>query len=182
MKLTLNLASRRYVNERALKWACLFLSFVLLLLLMVQAQTYLQSREQALKYKTTIEKLEQQLRGKVPKRFTKEQIVAQQHDFSQAENLLRKDAFRWTALFDRLEDLLPENVSIRSFSPNYKEGSLVISGVAKNLIDLQDLLDNLHADSFQQVFLRSQNQIEVVDYQEQKKTALAFSILLEGVF
>lgn len=182
MKLTLNLASRRYVNERALKLACLLLVAFLLLLLLFQARTSLQSREQILAMNVAIEKLAQQLQGEIPKRFSKEQIAAQQQDFAQAEALLRKDAFRWSALFDRMEGLLPENVSIRSFSPNYKEGSLVISGVAKNLIDLQDLLDNLHADSFRQVFLQNQNQIEVFDFQDEKRTALSFSILLEGVF
>lgn len=182
MKLTLNLASRRYVNERALKLGCLMLLAILVMLLLLQIQTYLQSRELNLNYQANIEKLGEQLQGKIPKRFTKEQIVVQQQDFALAKSLLQKDAFRWTALFDRIERLLPENVSIRSFNPNYKAGSLGITGVARNLIDLQDLLDNLHADSFEQVFLKSQNQIEVNDYKDDKQPALAFSILLEGVF
>lgn len=182
MKLTLNLASRRYVNERALKLACLILTLLLLLLLLLQARTCLQSREQNLVYRADIEKLEQQLGVTIPKRFTKEQIVVQQQGFARAKSFLQEDAFRWTALFDRMEGLLPKNVSIRSFSPNYKAGSLTINGVAKNLIDLQDLLDNLHADSFAQVFLKSQNQIEVLDYQDNKMPALSFTILLEGVF
>lgn len=182
MRLTLNLASRRYVNERALKLACLTLTFILVLLLIFQGQVFLQTREHNLAYQANIEKLQEQLRGKIPKRFTKEQIALQQQEFAQAKAILQEDSFRWTALFDRMERLLPQNVSISSFNPNYKAGSLVISGVAQNLIDLQDLLDNLHADSFSQVFLKSQNQIEVFDYQGQKRSALQFAIQLEGVF
>lgn len=182
MKLTLNLASRRYVNERALKLGCLIVTLLLILLLLLQGRNCLNDREQNLVKQANIDQLEEKLQGKIPQRFSKEQIVLQQQDFARAQDLLQKDAFRWTVLFDRLEVLLPKNVSIRSFSPNYKAGSLLITGVARNLIDLQDLLDNLHADTFQQVFLKSQSQIEVLDYQEAKRPALAFSILLEGVF
>ena len=182
MKLTLNLASRRYVNERALTWGCLALSLLLILLLAFQVRSYLQSREQNLAYRTNIAKLQEQLRGKVPKRFTAGQIASQQEDFARAKAMLQKDAFRWTALFDRMEKLLPSNVSIQNFSPNYKANSLVISGVARNLIDLQDLLDNLHADSFRQVFLKNQSQVKVRDYQDNERAVLSFSIVLEGVF
>ncbi|WP_303720349.1 PilN domain-containing protein [Malonomonas rubra] len=182
MRLTLNLASRRYVNERALKLFCLALTLLLVLLLILQGQLLLQSREHNLAFRANIEKLQVQLSGKIPERFTKEQIAVQQQEFAQAKAILQQDAFRWTALFDRMEKLLPKNVSITSFSPNYKSGSLMINGVAKNLIDLQDLLDNLHADSFSQVFLKNQSQIEVLDYQDQKHLAIQFSIQLEGVF
>jgi len=182
MKLTLNLASRRYINERALTLACLVLTLLLLLLLIFQLRGWMQSREEVLVHQAEINKLEERLQGKVPQRLSAEDIALQQQEFSVAQQLLQQDAFRWTELFDRMEKLLPENVSIRSFSPDYNKGSLTIVGVAKNLIDLQDLLDNLHNESFKSVYLRNQNQVEVLDYQEQKRPALSFSILLEGVF
>jgi len=182
MKLTLNLASRRYINERALTWGCLVLTLLLVLLLFFQLRGWMQSRELNLAHQAEINKLEEQLQGKIPKRLTSEEISLQKQEFNVAQQLLQQDAFRWTELFDRMEKLLPENVSIRSFSPDYNKGSLTITGVAKNLIDLQDLLDNLHNDSFKFVYLRNQRQVEVLDYQEQKRPALGFSILLEGVF
>lgn len=182
MKLTLNLASRSYVNERALRLGCLVLTVVLLLLILLQVRGYLQSREENLVLQAEIATLEQQLKGKIPKRFTTAQIAVQQQEFARAEEMLKKDAFRWTVLFERMEKLLPANVSIRSFNPDYREGGLRISGVAKTLTDLQQLLDNLHADSFEQVFLKNQNQVEINDYAENKRPVLAFIIELKGVF
>jgi len=182
MKLTINLASRRFVNEQALKSTLTVVLTTLVIVLILQGMTWMQSHEQNLTYLQEINALEEQLRGKIPKRFSKEQIAEQQLRFSQAEALLQKDAFRWTALFDRFEKLLPANVSIRSFSPNYEKGSLAINGVAKDLIDLQDLLDNLHADNFDQVFLKTQSQVEVKDYMGSPQPALSFAIQLEGVF
>lgn len=182
MKLSLNLASRSYVNERALKWGYLLFALLLLLIFLFQLTTYLQSRQLMLGYQANIKSLEQQLSGAVPEHFTAGQLAVQQQAISRAEALLQKDAFRWTALFDRLETLLPRDVSIRSFSPNYKDDSLILTGVAKKLTDLQQLLNNLHADSFQQVFLQSQGQVEVIGSDESKKTAHQFTIRLEGVF
>jgi len=182
MKLTLNLASRSYVNERALRIGCLVISLLLLLLLGFQLRNGLQSREQNTGLRTEIAQLRQQLKGKIPRRFTKAQIALQQQEFGRAQALLSRDAFRWTALFDRMEALLPENVSIRSFNPNYKDKNLQIVGIARSLTDLQTLLDNLHGDNFKQVFLKNQNQIEVLDYVDKKRTALEFSIQLQGVF
>ncbi|NOY13619.1 MAG: PilN domain-containing protein, partial [Deltaproteobacteria bacterium] len=160
----------------------LLFALLLLLLLLFQVRTYLQDRQQIISCQTNIERMELRLNGTVPKRFTAEQIAAQQREFKYAAKLLKRDAFRWTVLFDRMEALLPRNVSIRSFSPSYKDGSLVLTGVAKKLSDLQKLLDNLYADSFRQVFLQSQRQIDVVAYDGQKKPAHEFSIRLEGVF
>ena len=182
MRLTLNLASRRYVNESAIKWGYLLFSVLLLLLITFQVWLCLQSRQLNHSYQVEIDQLAQQLGNKVPERFTGAQIAAQKQDFSRAEELLQKDAFRWTALFDRMERLLSSGVSIRSFSPNYKDGSLVLNGVAKKLSDLQDLLNNLHADNFDQVFLQSQRQFDVDDFDGTKIPAIDFSLRLEGVF
>lgn len=182
MKLTLNLASRSYVNERALKWGYLLFALLILLILLFQLRISLHTWQLNLDYRTDIEAIEKQLRGKIPAHFTAEQISAQKQSLGRAKELLREDAFRWTVLFDRMEGLLPRDVSIRSFNPNYSDGTLVLTGVCKKLPDLQKLLDNLYASSFKQVFLQNQSQIETLGYDEINRTALQFSIRLEGVF
>ena len=182
MKLTLNLASRSYVNERALSLSCLLICFVLTLLLIFQAHYVLQGQEQNRAYQTEINALEAKLGSKLPKQFTKAQLAEQREIFNQAQDLLQRDAFRWTALFDRLENLLPTHVTLQNFNPNYQKGSLSITGVARQLGDLQQLLDNLHGDTFEQVFLTSQSWVDVIDYSGNKRPALQFSIQLEGVF
>lgn len=182
MKLTLNLASRSYVNERALSLGCLILSVLLVLLLIFQGRSVLQQKQQNRDYRTEISSLEAQLSSKLPKQFTKEQLAAQQETFRQAQDLLQRDAFRWTALFDRLEGLLPAHVSLSHLTPNYQKGSLGIEGVARQLGDLQQLLDNLNRDNFEQVFLTAQSWVDVVDYAGNKRPALQFTLQLEGVF
>lgn len=182
MKLSLNLASRRYLNQRVFKFAYLLVIASLLLLFALQLQTYLQSRNSIKQFQSNLTQLDLQLEGKVSSRLNAEEVEQQQEQLDYAETILQRDAFRWTALFDRMETYLPKGVSIRSFSPDYKKNSLVLRGVCKELVDLRMFLDNLHEASFQQVFLQNQNWTKVKDYRDIERPALDFSIRLEGVF
>jgi type IV pilus assembly protein PilN len=182
MKLSLNLASRSYVNQRALKRLYLLLGLLLLALLAVQLKVVVRGRAELSEVQNNLSQLRQQLQEMNAVPLSTEQIKLQNQQHLQARMLLERDAFRWSALFDRLEKQLPEGASILSFNPDYTEQSLVLIGIARNLGDLQQLLDNLHRDTYRQVFLRSQSRVEVSDGAGGKKTALNFSIKLEGVF
>ncbi len=185
MKLTLNHASRRYLNRRALNQIYLVLSLLLCALLAYQVVNSLQGKSRAEQFQKNISELQQQLgqlQGEAPRHLTADRIEKQKVEFAQVETILDRDAFRWSALFDRMELLLPDGASIRSFNPNYKDKSLVLNGVVKGLSDLQQLLDNLLADSFQQVYLQNQGMVEVSDGSGGKAPALNFSLKIEGVF
>lgn len=182
MKLTLNLASRRYVNQRALKHTYLGLLLLLVALLAWQLTGILQQQQEVTQIQGQLQNLQLQLQEVPVERLSPEQLKSQQQQYQWAQALLQRDAFRWTALFDRLEHLLPNGASIRSLNPDYQKDTLVLVGVVKELTDLQTLLDRLHADSFTQVFLQNQSQILVSDGAGGKKSALSYSIKLEGVF
>ncbi|MCW8858122.1 MAG: hypothetical protein OQK97_00245, partial [Deltaproteobacteria bacterium] len=115
MKISINLASQRYLNQPALK---LMLSGIMLLLFVVlalQGNAYLKNRQLSMQHQAHLETLQEQLRGKLPERLTAEELAAQRQTYQRAEALLQRDAFRWTELFDRMEKLLPDGVSLRSF-------------------------------------------------------------------
>ena len=182
MKLSINLASRRHLNQQGLKLVLSCAIVLLLLLLGFQGNTYLQNRQLTLQYQAHLDSLQEQLRGKLPKRLTPEELAEQQQAYERAETLLQRDSFRWTVLFNRMENLLPAGVSLRSFNPDYGKNSLLLNGVAKKLKNLQNLLDNLQAAQFHQVYLKNQAEVQVDDGRGGKQTALSFSISLEGMF
>lgn len=182
MKILINLASQRYLNQPALR---LILSGVILLQLVVltlQGNAYLKNRQLSMQHRAHLETLQEQLRGKLPERLTTEELAAQRQSYQRAEALLQRDAFRWTGLFDRMEKLLPDGVSLHGFNPDYAKNSLSILGVARTLAELQALLDNLQAAEVQQVYLENQGEVEVDNGRGGKRKALSFSIRLEGVF
>ena len=185
MKVTLNFASRRYVNRRALNQLGILLLLLLLGVLFFQLSGYLQSRSQLQKYEKNLTELRQeyqQLLGETPQSLNSQLVEEQNIALQQAATLLKRDAFRWTALFDRMEERLPSGVTITGFSPDYKTQSLNLSGLARDLSDLQSFLNSLHKDSFDQVFLQNQNQVKVSDGQGGEMLALGFNVKLEGVF
>ena len=182
MKLSINLASRRYPNERALKIGLSSLVILLLLVLAVQGSVYLENHLLSQQYQSHLDSLREQLRGELPKQLTVKELEEQRQDYKWVVTLLQRDAFHWTKLFDRMERLLPEGVSLLSFKPDYDKSSLLINGVAKNLKNLQSLLDNLHSGRFEHVYLKNQGEVEVDNGHGGKRTALSFSISLKGIF
>jgi type IV pilus assembly protein PilN len=185
MKLTLNLASRRYFNRRAINQAYLLLCLMFCGLLVYLAIGFFQGRRQIKQYQVNISDQQTQLeklQKELPRHLTAARIEKQKQDFMLAEEFLERDAFRWTELFDRLERLLPTGVSLRSFNPDYENRSLQLNGVARGLPELQALLDNLLADSFQQVYLQRHGRVEISAGAGDRITALNFSLKIEGVY
>ncbi|WP_321372490.1 PilN domain-containing protein [uncultured Desulfuromusa sp.] len=182
MKLLINLASERHLNQLAVRLTLSVFMVLLLLVLAIEGSTYLKCRQLAQQYQTHLDALQEQLRGKQPQRLSAEELAEQQQAYHQAELLLQRDAFRWTVLFDRIEGLLPDGVSLRSFNPDYGKNSLLVTGVARNLPNLQELLDHFQAEAFHQVYLKNQVEVDVDDGHGGKRSALSFSLSVEGVF
>ncbi|MBN2793098.1 MAG: PilN domain-containing protein [Desulfuromonadales bacterium] len=182
MKLFINLASERHLNQRAVRLTLSALLLLMLLLLAVAGNSYLHNRQLARQYQTHLGQLQEQLQGKQPKRLSAAELAQQQQVYRQAELLLQRDAFRWTLLFDQIERLLPDGVSLRSCNPDYSKNTLLVTGVARSLPELQKLLDQFQAEPFHQVYLQNQGEVEVDDGRGGKRPALSFSLSVEGVF
>ena len=185
MKLTLNLASRRYLNRRAINQTCLLLLLLLGGWLAYQVVDYLQTQARLEALQEANAQLQQDLvalQSELPSHLSPQQLEQQQQQYAEAKGYLQRDAFRWTTLFDRMEERLPAGVSVRSFQPNYEDESLVMTGVAKDLSDLQTLLDSLFSEPFEQVYLQNQGRVEISDGRGGKVSALNFALKIEGVF
>jgi len=182
MKLSINLASRRHVNQRMFLLIFAVVLILLVGLLVLQGNRYLTDYRLAKTYQSHLNELKSQLQGKQPERIDPKSVTERQQAYDRARQLLKRDAFRWTALFDRMEALLPVGVSLISFHPDYEKKSLQINGQAKNLKLLQTLLDNLEDEKFDPVYLNNQGQIDVDDGRGGKRVALTFSISLGRVF
>ena len=182
MKLSINLASRRHVNQRSLSLIFTVVILLLLGVLLLQGKVYLRDRQLAMTYQAHLDELQGQLQGKLPERLDPNDIAEQRKAYAQAQTFLQRDAFRWTALFDRMEQLLPDGISLTTFLPDYDKNSLAINGLARDLESLQAFLDQLQTNQFQQVYLQNQGEVSIEDGRSGKMTALSFSINLAGVF
>jgi type IV pilus assembly protein PilN len=186
MKLTLNLASRSSINRRALYafYTAVIGILVLMLALNLGYYTRLQTHNRQIKvHLTKLERdfgqMQEAARGKI----SPGELELLQGKIAFANKILIKDSFRWTALLDHLEEVVTEDITIRAIQPDYKDGSLKLTGLARGVSELRVFLDALFSSPhFSDVFLLSQSRSEIKDNLGRDREALSFSILLKGAF
>ncbi len=180
MKLTLNLASRSYLNRRALYFGYAIVIAALTCLLMINVFSSLQTLRHEGQVRQHLAGLESEQAQQAA--TTRKELDARQQnrllaDVAFANDILSSDSFRWTELLDRLEKVVPDRVRLRQLKPDYKEGSLRIEGDAKTVTDLRVLLDQLIlSPDFTDVYLLSQSRQDGAAGQQ----VIKYSILIRG--
>ncbi len=94
--------------------------------------------------------------------------------------LLKADSWRWTTFLTRVEATIPVGVSLQSLVPDAQGETLMLQGEAQDLSRLQLFIDQLNGADFGHVLLLGHRVSQVTDNQGNKRSALAFSLRLEG--
>lgn len=186
MKLTLNLASRSYVNRRALYAAYAATIVALLLLGGFNLTRAWRLNVQAGQIETRLAELEARagaVRGASGGAITPAALEQQRAAIGFANEILLRDSFRWTSLLDRLEAVAVEGVSIRALQPNFKNQALRLTGHARSIKELREFIDRLiAAPGFSEVYLLQQSNEKVKTPAGAERPAVSFSLALKGVF
>ncbi len=185
MKLDLNLASRAYVNRRALYLCYALLVALLVLLLLILGNSYYRLHAYNGQITAHLEEINRDLglQGSATEEISSPAYQQLQERVSFANLLLAKDSFRWTALLDNLEEVVPAGVRIRSIQPDYRQRALTLVGVARGIKDLRSFLDRLIASPhFSDVFLLDQASVMVKDNLGQDHPSVTFTVDLKGAF
>ncbi len=186
MAFSLNLASRRYVNRRLL-FRCYRLAALVLVLSLLMLLAYGWRRiGETRTYRRHLAEL-QKVSAREGEGREKPPSAAEQarleKDVVFVEKILKEDRFRWTLLFGRLEDLAIEGVRIGTIEPDYQDGSLRLTALARDDLKMRDFLDRLLASKdFSDVFLLEQDRVEVKDGNNRPRTAIGFTLVLKGAF
>lgn len=182
MEFRLNLASRVFLDRRAVRrWLLLAVSLLALLLAVNLLYGY-RNVQQLRQVDSRIAELEARLarqRGLLVKNFSKERYAEVMADVAAANRIIAADQFRWTALLGRFEELLPDDVAILTLTPDYREHSLKIAAVARDETELSAFLDALLASpDLSQVYLLDQNAEERPD----GSYGVRFSLVIREAF
>ncbi|MDT8316409.1 MAG: PilN domain-containing protein [bacterium] len=93
--------------------------------------------------------------------------------------VIKKKSFSWSELFYSIEKATPKGVSIEAIKPNYNTRKVTINGVALNLGDITNFVDNLKDRPYiKNGFLVSEQE----SLNKQKKMVLSFVIAADGDF
>ena len=183
MKFRLNLATRLYINRRALYFAYGAVIGLLLLMLSLNLMScfLLQRHVGQLKDYLKAFPSPEVLSGQTAKHagLPLDKVI---DDIRFANSILETRRFHWTDFLDQLEGLATDKIKIRSIQPNFGNRSVKLSGLAKNLQDLQAFLENLSAKpAFSDYFLLEQAQTSVREKSAAARDAVTFTVLVKGI-
>jgi type IV pilus assembly protein PilN len=182
MKLTLNLATRPYLNRRTLYTAYAAVAAVLTLLLALNLGTVLRSRSQSRQLQERLAEIERASAAAQGEEgsFTPEAYEKLLKRIRFANEIIEQESFRWTVLLSRLEEDVPDGVGITGLRPDFSKKTLAVTGLAREVDDLRLLLDNLIASPhYDDVLLLQQGQVEARDG---SAGGIAFSLSVRGGF
>ena len=163
MRLSINLATRRYVNLRQLNGA-LLAAFVLLGALAVFKAVEI-GRNQA-ELSRVRDLIQGTATGAGGVRVSEAQLKAQELRIQFANQAIDKKSVNWIGLLDRLEEVVPAGVALSKLAPEPLQ-VVQISGSAHSFANLRTLLENMeHSKNFSEVYLLAQGEARVGSSQE----------------
>ena len=172
MKLTINLATRRYINMRQLNgWLAASLALlVILLVYQVRAIANNQVEIHKIRRESAAATSGASTGGVT---VTPEQMKALEARIAFGNELIDRKTVNWIGLLDKLEGVVPAGVALAQVQPALKESGLKIDGTARNFAGLRALLENMEqSPNFSEVYLLSQSEVKVGKTQQ----GLNFSI------
>jgi type IV pilus assembly protein PilN len=158
MKLTINLATRRYVNLRQLN-VMLALGFTLLggLAIFKVAEIARNASELA-----RVRGLSQGIATRSGgTQVSEAQLKALEPRIQFANATIEKKSVNWLSLLDHLEEVVPAGVALSEIQPDHDQ-LLKIGGAARNFASLRALMENMErSKNFSEVYLLRQADTKV---------------------
>jgi type IV pilus assembly protein PilN len=158
MRLTTNLATRRYINLRQLD-AGLVTCFVLLgVLALFKVGEFTGNASELSRLKA----LSQQSGGRPgAPRVSDAQLKAQEARILFANGVIERKSVNWLNLLDHLEEVVPSGVALTVLEPDRSHG-LRVTGAARSFANLRELMENMeHSKNFSEVYLLNQSDAKV---------------------
>ena len=186
MQIHLNLATRPYLNRRAVRFwlflAGIGLVLVLGLNLVYGYQNYRQYRQVG----ALLQELNQRMaevEGVALEEFSPAVYEEAMARVATLKQILEADQFRWTALLSRLELLVPDDVRISSLRPDFEERSLEIQAFGRDIEGMTDFLDALlQSEQMNQVFLLRHREQEIRLPSGSTQRVIGFSLQIKEAF
>ncbi|NIQ93897.1 MAG: hypothetical protein GWO11_07380 [Desulfuromonadales bacterium] len=181
MKLTLNLATRNYLDRRKvyLTYGVLLTIFGIFLVFNVMSVVHTQMQMQTVRghlKEIGVESVDEPTVNPAEVQRVRSQI-----EF--ANEILSRESFRWTKLLNHLEEMVRRGITIESLRPDYRDRSLRVTGLARNLGDFKSFISRVQSSAhFETVYLYGQTRKEIETAGGGKKTAIGFSLQLKGAF
>lgn len=179
MRLSINLATRTYINKRAVSLSLVITGAVLSLILFVVMSSLLSDAGKIRRLTDDIGALDgQQRTGEKPVNQQDYKALLDQIRF--ANGVIDRKSVNWLLLLDRFESVVPDGVSITSISPDAKSQDVKVSGTALNFRKIRTLVEAMESSKdFSAVYLTGQVEGRGVDTQKAMKFSLTCKVAIK---
>jgi type IV pilus assembly protein PilN len=172
MRLTINLATRTYLNRSQLNLAFAIIFILLSIFLLLNIKDIASNFGEESRVSKELKVLEQKFGNKgrtVPE--TEYQNLVKQISF--ANGVIYRKTFSWIGLLEKFENVIPEGVSLSHIEPDSKGKALKLAGTTASFARLRQLLENMESSKdFSDIYLLTQSDAKVGETQK----GITFSI------
>ncbi len=184
MEIKLNLASKPYLNRQRVRfWLLLSSAFMALLLVLNLSYGY-QNWRQLMLLESHFLELGGQVSGvqEDSSGYTPEKYAEVKSEVALDNDIVAADQFRWTSLLSRFEELLPADVSIRTIQPNFKEHSVQLACLARDVSAMTRFVDRLLiSEDLNHAYLQRHGDVES-NVNGRKQVHVGFSLMIREAF
>jgi type IV pilus assembly protein PilN len=160
MRLTINLATRRYLNLSRLNAWLVACGLLLGVLFLFELREVAYDQGELGRVRAASAAIGS--RPAAGPTVSPAQLKTQEAKIRFANQLIEKKSENWLKLLDFLEEVVPEGVALSQIEPDKHEQLLKVSGVARNFDNVRELLENMEqSKNFSEVYLLSQNDAKV---------------------
>ncbi|MGD0843142.1 MAG: PilN domain-containing protein [Geobacteraceae bacterium] len=179
MRLTINLATRIYINTRRLNIFIAVALTLLTLFLLFNAREIATSYGEKRRLAKGIAVLEGKAKGAKGGAVPEKEYQALLAGIKFANVIIEQKTFDWLMLFEKLENVVPDGVTLVSIEPSPKEGGLKLAGIAKNFGNLRKFMENLEDSGyFTEINLVSQSNTQV----SESRKVISFNITCKAKY
>jgi len=162
MRLTINLATRIYLNTRRLNFVIAGAATLLTLLLLFNSSNVATDFAEIQRLTKETAALEGKARSAKSEAIPEKEYQTLLDRIRFANGIIEKKTYNWLSLLDKLEVFVPEGIALVSIEPNPKDSGLKLAGIAKSFGSLRKLMENLEDSKyFTEVYLVSQAESQV---------------------
>ena len=184
MEIKINLASKPYLNKQSARLWLGLVCVLMMLVLVINASYIIQLKKHESILDERLKELDAQVSTalKITGDYTPEKFASVKSQIEFANEVIIADQFHWTDLLTKFEETIPEKVSINSIQPSFKDRSVKLSGVARDVTTLTQFVDNLlKTPDLNQTFLKNHGEVEV-DEIGRKQRYTGFSLEIREAF
>lgn len=156
-KIDINLSTQRRATTRMPHIIAFALLFLAVIYSWYSMDVYAGNRARIEAYRQRLAALESRSghgRGLETAGASEEELKSLKKEAGFINDAIRMETFSWTGLLTGLEECVPPDVSVVQLSPDFREGKVAISGIAKSTREILSFVDRLGGSShFKDVFL-----------------------------